>query len=511
MERIIVADVNMHEARVALLEDGDLVELQVELRGNERLVGNIYKGRVVNVLPGMQAAFIDVGLDRNAFLYAGDILADKADFEFPEKKEEEVAKDLKKTCISDMIEKGEEIIVQVLKQPGGSKGARVTTHITLPGRMMVLMPTVDHIGVSRKIEDEAERDRLKHVIGEIKPEGMGIIVRTAAVGCDEAELKEEVIFLARLWERVLKRASLVSAPRVIHAEETLLFRAVRDIFTADVNRFIINDKEYYEKVLTVTEITLPHIADRVELYPETGNIFDDFDIEHKIDKAFHRKVWIENGAYLVIDETEALTVIDVNTGKYIGDDSLQETILNTNVAAAKEVAKQLRLRDIGGIVVIDFIDMEEHANEDIVVATLEEALRKDRTKTNVLGFTGLGLVEMTRKKTRRKLSTLLQKDCPDCGGSGKVFTPQAMAMRVRREVNRFMRHTDAKKYVVEAAPEVVEYIEKCNDRKLSILDPQEEKKFYISANKKMGREGCKVAVFTEAVQKDSKQNAHVFF
>ena len=392
MRKDIIADVTPHEARVALLEDGELAEIQVELRGNERLVGNIYKGRVANVLPGMQAAFVDVGLDKNAFLYVGDILADKSDFDF-DNAIGTVDKELKDVNIKDVLKKGQEIMVQVLKQPGGTKGARITTHITLPGRTVVLMPTVDHVGVSRKIENEKERERLKNIMMSYKPEGMGIIVRTAAAGCTPEELERDIHFLVRLWERIQRKGNLLSAPRLIHAEETLMFRTARDMFTAEVDSFVINDRECYEKVLTVAEITQPEIADRIQLYQDQMNIFDAYNIENKIDKIFSRKVWLDNGAYLVIDEAEALTAIDVNTGKYIGEDDLQETILNANLEAAKKIAQQLRLRDIGGIIIIDFIDMEDKKNEDLVVETLREALKNDRTKTNVIGFTGLGLAQ----------------------------------------------------------------------------------------------------------------------
>jgi ribonuclease G len=511
MRKDIIADVTPHEARVALLEDGELAEIQVELRGNERLVGNIYKGRVANVLPGMQAAFVDVGLDKNAFLYVGDILADKSDFDF-DNATGIVDKELKDVNIRDVLKKGQEIMVQVLKQPGGTKGARITTHITLPGRTIVLMPTVDHVGVSRKIEDEKERERLKNIMTAYKPEGMGIIVRTAAAGCTPEELERDIHFLVRLWERIQRKSNLLSAPRLIHAEETLMFRTARDMFTAEVDSFVINDRECYEKVLTVAEITQPEIADRIQLYQDRVNIFDAYNIENKIDKIFSRKVWLDNGAYLVIDEAEALTAIDVNTGKYIGEDDLQETILNANLEAAKKIAQQLRLRDIGGIIIIDFIDMEEKKNEDLVVETLREALKNDRTKTNVIGFTGLGLVEMTRKKVRRRVSALLQMPCTDCGASGRVMAPAAIAIRIRREVNRLVLNMEADRYLVEASPETIRYIEDCNDRGIPILQTYPGKNFYISANRKIGKQACRVSVYTEAMRKEEGlRDSRLFF
>ncbi|MBE5759395.1 MAG: Rne/Rng family ribonuclease [Clostridiales bacterium] len=476
--REIIADVNPYQVRVALVEDTELLEVQVETRGNERLVGNIYKGKVENILPGMQAAFVDIGQDKNAFLYAGDIIEDPSEFDFPNEKPKR--KEVEKIPnIKDMLKQGQEILVQVLKQPGGTKGARITTHITLPGRMMVLMPTVDHVGVSRRIVDEDERERLKEIFTRIKPEGMGVIVRTAAEGFSEEEFKTEINFLARLWERIRQKANLVSAPRLIHAEETLLFRSIRDMFTADVDRFFINDKEYFDKVKAFVDITIPELSERVYLVPEDEEIFDRYQIESKLEKAFNRKVWLKSGAYLIIEETEALTVIDVNTGKYIGEDNLQETILKTNIEAAKEIARQLRLRDIGGIVVIDFIDMEILENRQRVITELAEACKKDRTKCNVLGMTELGLIEMTRKKMRQKLSALVEKQCPYCQGSGRVYSDLTVAMKVRRAVMREVKRNDSPAYLVEVAPSVGQFILEKNAVKEALLPPYEGKVFYV--------------------------------
>lgn len=483
MIRKIIADVNEYETRVAVIEDGELVEIQVEMRGQERLVGNIYKGRVQNILPGMQAAFIDIGLDRNAFLYADDIYADKSDFEFKSQSADEVEGQFKSKnvkSIKDMLVKDQEIMVQILKQPGGAKGARVTTHITLPGRKLVLMPTVDHIGVSRRITDEEERDRLKELFTRIKPEGMGIIVRTVAKGASEEELTEEIRFLARLWERIKHKSKMLTAPRLLHSEETLLFRSVRDIFNEDAESFILADKDAYERVLAVVDITMPHLKDRVRMEKCEGGIFTKYGIENKIDKALQRKVWLKNGAYLVIDEAEALTAIDVNSGKYIGDDDLQQTILDVNLEAAQEIAKQLRLRDLGGIIVIDFIDMEDTVNKNKVVAALEEALERDRTKTNVLGMTELGLVELTRKKVRRPLSQLMLATCEHCDGKGKRYSAQALALRIRREALELTARIDNAEFLIEAVPRAVEYIAEMNARGETLFPANCGKTFYMT-------------------------------
>lgn len=482
MKKQIIADVNPHEVRVALLEDDELAEIQVELRGHERLVGNIYKGRVANILPGMQAAFIDVGLERNAFLYAGDIRFDKSEFEFGDDESHENS-DFEVPPIQDMLKKGQEIMVQVLKQPGGTKGARVTTHVTLPGRMIVLMPTVDHIGVSRRITDEDERERLKEIFTSIKPEGMGVIVRTVAEGVSKEEFETELKFLTRLWNRVQKKANMLNAPRLIHAEETLLFRTVRDLFTQEVSEFIINDYEFYQKVLAMVQITQPEMIDNMKFFDGNENLFDRYGIEHMVDKAVQRKIWLKSGAYLVIDEAEALTAIDVNTGKYIGEFDLQETIYKTNLEAAKEISRQLRLRDIGGIIIIDFIDMEDAENRKNLLDKFCEYLKNDRTKTNVLGMTELGLVEMTRKKVRRKLSTIIETTCPYCSGTGKVYSNPTMMMRLRREIIRVVNNSDAKEFMVELAPSVADYVMQMNARNDALLPEFEGRHFYIKENK----------------------------
>lgn len=508
MAKKIIADVNTYEARVALLEDGELAEIHVETRGQERLVGNIYKGRVANILPGMQAAFVDIGLEKNAFLYAGDILSDQSDFYFPEMNDEEpIEKKLEIKNIKEMLSPNQEIVVQVLKQPGGSKGARVTTHITLANRYLVLMPTVDHVGVSRRIEDEGERERLKNLIMEIKPPNMGVIVRTVAENATKEDIEAELKFALRLWERVSGKADFLTAPRLIHAEETLLFRTIRDIFNPDVDEFIINDKDYYEKLLAVTNIVSPEMSSRLRLYENDGNIFDFYNIENKIENALKRKVWLKNGCYLVIDETEALTVIDVNTGKYIGEDNLQDTILNANVEAAEEIARQLRLRDISGIIVIDFIDMEEGENKQAVVDALTEALKHDRTKSNVLGMTELGLVEMTRKKMRRKLSALAQATCPTCNGSGKVYNLDTMAMRVRREVMRTVQDEAQKVYLVEVNAALEEFIVGKNNQNQAILPQFEHAKFYLKGAKSIHPEHIKISQVND---KQTLNGAQIF-
>lgn len=499
MNKKIIADVSPLEVRIALLEDDKLVEIHVERRGKERLVGNIYKGRVANVLPGMQAAFVDIGLERNAFLYAGDILVDASDFEFGNNADHP---NLKPKSIEDMVKEGQEIVVQVLKQPGGAKGARITSHVTLPGRMLVLMPTVNHVGVSRRIEDEAERSRLKEVLEGIKPKDMGVIVRTAAAGKTEEDFSGELKFLEKLWQRITSRSEVLRAPRLVHAEESLIFRTVRDMFTPDVVEFVINDREYYDKVTAVAGIIAPYMKDRVQFYTTGTSIFDDYGIQARIDKALEKKVWMKNGAYIIIDETEALTVIDVNTGKYVGDTDLQETILEVNIEAAKEIAKQLRLRDISGIIIIDFIDMEVEGNKQSVVEALETALAHDRTKTNVLGITSLGLVEMTRKKVRKKLSSIVKRTCPYCGGSGLVDSEETTAMNIRRLVLRQTANSDIREYLIEVNPLVAKFIENRGPEEEAILPKVDGVKFYILSDDAMHIADYRMTEITSSKERD---------
>lgn len=477
MDKEIVVDINPYQTRTVLLEDGAPSEIYIEQRGKERLVGNIYKGRVQNVLPGMQAAFVDVGLERNAFLYAGDIKLDDGEFQFGDSCTE-VPTEIPN--IKDIVKPGQEIMVQVIKEPVGNKGVRVTTHITLPGRTLVLMPMVNYIGVSRRIEDEKERTRLKETIAKVKPDNMGVIVRTAALDKSVEEFESDMAFLTRMWERIQKKCQMLTAPRLIHAEEPLVFRTIRDLFTPDIDRLTINDREFYEKVQVVAGILSPTLKDRVVLQDTLPDRFDELNLDAVIDKALSRKVWMKNGAYIIIDQTEALTTIDVNTGKYVGStDNLQETITATNCEAAKEIARQLRLRDISGIIIIDFIDMDEIADKERVLETLRAELRKDRTKSNVLGITQLGLIEMTRKKSRKCISNTLETSCPYCGGTGRVMTAETVLLKVRKKLMRSFAMEDHQGYLLKVHPEIAQMIYENTTESAPILPKQAGRSIWI--------------------------------
>ncbi|NMA14166.1 MAG: Rne/Rng family ribonuclease, partial [Clostridia bacterium] len=409
MYKEILIKVEPEETAVAVVEDQQLVEIYLERAGSQRLAGNIYKGLVENVLPGMQAAFVDIGLEKNSFLYVEEAI--------PQRLWEEDEEEHHPYSIGEVLKQGQEVLVQIAKEPVGTKGARVTTHLTLPGRYVVLMPTVDYIGISRRIEIESERKRLKSIAEELKPQGMGLIVRTVAEGMSAEEIAIDIKMLTRLWKKIQNRAAHGSAPQLIHKDLELVQRVIRDIFTENVDRVLVNSKENYEKVADILDLTAPGLKNRVAIR-DVKDIFFIYDIPGQMEKALKRKVWLKCGGYLILDQMEALTAIDVNTGKYVGTTNLADTVLKTNLEATVEIARQLRVRNIGGIIIIDFIDMDIPQHRALVLDSLENELKKDKTKTNILGFTQLGLLEMTRKKVGQGLAHVLQKDCPFCDGKG---------------------------------------------------------------------------------------------
>lgn len=463
----MIVDVNAAEIRVGILEDKELAEIHIERTNHQGLVGNIYRGKVSSVLPGMQAAFIDIGYEKNAFLYVGDVIPQK---EYSDD-EMEVLRECTQYSISDILKVGQELTVQVIKEPIGTKGPRVSTHITLPGRNLVLLPNADYVGISRRIENEEERQKLRKIAEKLKPENMGLIVRTVSEGKNEEDFVEDVSFLTKLWAKIKKMEESGPVPRCIHKDVNLVYRSVRDLFTWDIDKFVINDEKEYYNVLELVEMISPALKNRVELFQKDYNIFDYYQIETKIQRALCRKVWLKCGGYLIIDKTEALTVIDVNTGKFVGDNNLEDTVLKTNIEATKEIAKQLRLRDIGGIVIIDFIDMNDSNHQQMVLDSLKQSLKNDRTKAIVLGMTQLGLVEMTRKKIRQELSTILTCDCPYCDGSGKVYTSETNAMEVIKKIKEYLSTTKAKRIEFEVHNSVLdivkEYVDKINETNAS--------------------------------------------
>lgn len=490
MKREIIVNVMSAEKRAAVLEDGRLVELYIERPTNERVAGNIYKGRVENVLPGMQAAFVNIGLERNAFLYVDDAVASldfpDVDDEAPAEEEAENGRektDRRRLTISDLLTVGQDIVVQVTKEPIGTKGARVVTNLTIPGRYLVLMPTVSYAGVSRRIEDSAERDRLRQIASKIKPPNMGVIVRTVAEGRKERDLQQDMKFLLKIWERLQQKAARVKAPAVLYKDHDLIYRLVRDALTEEVDRFVIDSKAEFDRTLELLSTLGPKLRRRVSLYADQTSVFDVYNIESQIDRAVKRKVWLDCGGYLVIDETEALVTIDVNTGKFTGTTNLADTVLKTNLDAAREVARQLRLRNMGGIIICDFIDMESAEHRKKVQQVLEEEVRKDRVKTNIVGWTSLGLMEITRKKTKRDLDQVLLKRCPYCDGVGKVLSEETTAIGVERQLRLRAAEPGTEAILVTAHPSVAALLIGAGGANLRRLEEELGKTLYIRGSR----------------------------
>ena len=443
MEQKIVVNYEHKETRVALLEDGRVAEVYVERPLQQRMVGNIYKGLVENVLPGMQAAFVNIGEERNAFLYVDEV---------PQAKNEDSPGE--RMPIQRLLTIGEEILVQVMKEPFGSKGARLTGSITLPGRYLVLMPGMNYVGVSRRINSQDERERLKREMEELKPEGVGVIVRTAAEWIDEESLKNDLQFLLMLWKTILTQYKNEKSPALLHHDVALIYRIVRDLFNDRISQFLIDNEQEYDRVLEILDVLSPHLKNKVYYYRSQEPIFERFCIEEEIEHSLNRIVWLRCGGYLVFDETEALTVIDVNTGKHTGRVNLEETIYKTNLEAAAEIAKQIRIRDIGGIIIVDLIDMVSHTHRKKVLEYLREEMSRDRTKSQVLGITNLGLVEISRKKVRQGLSASMHQPCSYCYGKGKVLSPEAVCSRVERELKKNLHNSNVEAVLVEMNSEV---------------------------------------------------------
>ncbi len=545
----LVINATLPEVRVALLEDGEISDLSIEYEKNKSIVGNVYKGRIARVLPGMQAAFVDIGLERAAFLYVGDIVYESEDEEEEEAEEtsslptpaaaeegeateeeggpsiefdaaeilaeknlgqlEEIdnktvppeegattsgseEEGLEETeqpqrmahqghrrdhrgrsssrrrqggrsrpmrprlNIQDVVKEGQDIVVQVAKEPMGTKGARLTCHISLPGRHVVLMPTVDHVGVSRKIASSDERRRLRSIVDELRPPGMGIIVRTVAAEQTNEQLTNEINYLLNLWASIKKKSETHKSPYCLYEDLNVVLKTVRDFFTDDIHRLVVDSPRVHSYVMEFAEQFAPHLVNRVVRYTGKDPIFDAYGIESEIVRALNRKVWLKSGGYLIIDQTEALTVIDVNTGKFIGRKNLEETILKTNMEAVKEVAYQLRLRNAGGIIIIDLIDMEKSSHREKVYRALEDSLKKDKAKTNILRISELGLIQMTRKRTRESLNHVLCEPCPYCYGKGFTKNLRTVCYDIFRELERAALEGGTVGARVVAHPEVVD-------------------------------------------------------
>lgn len=474
MHKQIVINVAEHETRVALLEDGNIAELLIERGDVSDIARNIYKGKVQRVLPGMQAAFVDIGLNQAAFIYVDDLIgsnynnnieklliySNEVEDTIPGVNIEGSASPAinRDWQIEELITEGQEIMVQVAKAPIGTKGARAITNISLPGRFLVLMPTSDHIGISRRIEDTTERNRLKDMVESLRQNDFGYIVRTAGEGVQEEKLAYEMGFLNNLWENVQKKYQSVSAPSLLHKELAVSLRAVRDLLIHEAEKLIIDSRSGYESILSFLDTFMPSLKSSVELYEGLEPIFDVYNLEGDISHALKKKVWLKSGGYIVIEQTEALVAVDVNTGRYVGKHNLEETILKTNLEATREVAYQIRLRDIGGIIVIDFIDMEKKSNQEKVFNALQEALKKDRSKTNILPMSEMGLIQMTRKRIKKPLTRVLCESCFYCNGEGYLISRKTICYNIYREILRDSRDIMGGKVMLRVNSEIAEIL-----------------------------------------------------
>ena len=537
MKKQIILNCTPQETRVAIQESGQLAEIYIERMRSRGVVGNVYKARVQRVLPGMQAAFVDIGFEKAAFLHASDFLhelselplvgADGAPVEAePESDDPESAEDLapeedfavvvmpvegevaadgaalvaesggpapasgrpqrrgRRLPLESKLSRGQEILVQISKEPMGTKGSRVTSYVSLAGRYLVFMPTTNHIGVSRRIADEQERKRLKELVTSLRPpEGGGYIVRTVCEGLSKREIQADINYLTHLWSRIARKSESVSAPAVLHFDLDLVQRTVRDLFTPEVGRIIVDSPREHQRILELVETLAPRLKGRVALHDEAQPIFERFGVEGQIDKALDRKVWLKSGGYLVIERTEALAAIDVNTGRYVGKKNQDETILRTNLEAAEEVVRQLRLRNIGGLIIIDFIDMEKAADRQQVYDTLQEAVRqKDKAQTKILKISELGLVEMTRKRTRESLEQLLCGPCVHCEGIGIAKSPETVSYEILRKVQQPSAFpADSSRVVVKTSPAVAAFLSDSESRVLDQIEKSIAKRIVIKA------------------------------
>jgi ribonuclease G len=460
--REIIVCAEAHQTRIAIMESGQLVEFMIERPEQRRIVGDIYKGRVTAILPGIQAAFLDLGMEKGAFLHVSDLAPNLDELELDDEEGESPARrhrePQRRVPIEDQIKKGDELLVQVMKEPIGTKGPRVTAQITLPGRFIVLMPGVDHIGVSRKIEDRAERARLRQIIQRHRPEGVGIIVRTVAAGEEEDAFRSDVRFLTGTLALIQEESARVKAPSVVHRDMSLTTGLIRDVFTDEFDRLIVDDSNEYQKILEYLKSLSSDLHERVELYQDEVPIFDAFNIEPEIEKTLHRKVWLKKGGYICIDQAEALIAVDVNTGRYKGKSDQEETIFRCNLEAAREIPRQLRLRDLGGLIVIDFIDMASDENRNAVLEELRRYLKKDRARTKTFPVSELGLVEMTRQRVRPAMPSYYTVPCPECMGTGRILSEDSMMAKAERIIRRIGRNTLLPRIEVRVHAERADYL-----------------------------------------------------
>ncbi len=487
MRKQIIINSAPSEVRVALLENGVLAEVHIERSSEEAAAGNIYAGKVLRVLPGMQAAFVDLGLEKAAFLHASDV----AGGEDPENSSEEADDEGAPTAsderrrpripIEQRVRRSDELIVQIAKEPMGTKGARITAHVSLPGKYLVYMPTGSLIGISKRISDDRERRRLRDIISSARPSQGGIIARTSCRGLPKKDIVDDIQALERTWKQIQEKSASASPPALLYADLDLVLRSVRDMLTADVDQIVVDNRDDFDRTRSYVTEFMPTLAGRVEMYDSIQPIFDAFGVEEQITRATEAKVWLRSGGYLVIDQGEALTMIDVNTGRFVGKKSQEETVLKTNLEAVEEIVSQLRLRNIGGIIILDLIDMEDPAHRREVTEKLEAALMRDKARTSILRISELGLIQMTRKRTRENLERLLSAPCGYCDGRGRIKSVTTVASEILRAIQREAARTSANKtrVTVRANREVVSHLVQTEETAVQALQERIGRKVLV--------------------------------
>jgi ribonuclease G len=473
MTKEMIISSNGHETMVAILEDDLVAEIFVERERQRGVVGNVYKGRVSKVLPGMQSSFIDIGLERDGFLYVADIIDTMEEFDKLESSDEEGTggggggrggrdrdRDKPQPKIEDLVREGQEIIVQVVKEPLGTKGARLTSHVTMPGRFLVFMPTVDHVGVSRKIESREERSRLRAIVREFREaHGFtgGVIIRTAAAGRPKEDILSDLDAFHKIWTEIRQKTEASRAPAVLYREPSIVGKLLRDLLTEEFQAIRIDHQQEHQRVMELIEHILPTLAPKVKLYAKPFPIFDEYGVQAEIDKALKSKVWLKSGGSIVINQTEALVAIDVNTGRYVGKKTtgrLEDTIVKTNLEAVKEIVRQIRLRDLGGIIVLDFIDMEDKKNRQKVLQAMELELKKDRSPSKALQVADFGLIIITRKRVKQSLERVLTEPCPYCSGTGVIKSTSTICYEILSEVKKVGPDLNGHRLLLRVNPDI---------------------------------------------------------
>jgi ribonuclease G len=494
-DSFLVINADGPETRVALVEDGLLAELYIERKQERGIAGNIYKGRVERVLPGMQAAFVNIGLEKSAYLHVSDVRGTPDDLRRlvsageaqgrasaqDDDEDGEPSGPSGGARIEDLLREGQEIVVQVTKEPISTKGARATRYISLPGRHLVFMPTVEHVGISRRISSDKERRRLREIIDQMRPPGTGFIVRTVAENVPEKDLRADMDFLIKLWNEIVRRTQNSRCPALIYNDLDLLLRTVRDMFTPEVGKLIIDSRAEYDKIKKFIAAFMPDFTGQIDLYDGPEPIFDGYGIEIEIDRALERKVWLKSGGYLIVDEMEALTAIDVNTGRFVGKKNLEDTITQTNLEACREVAEQLRIRSLGGMIVVDFIDMDRASNRDRVTRAFNDHLRRDRSKAAVTRISELGLIEMTRKRTRESLLHALTEPCEHCEGKGYTKSRRTVAYELLRELRRQGNMIEGDTVLIEVHPDVAQVLATTDHGYLEDMEKRLQKRIIVKA------------------------------